>query len=192
LRRTGETGPLLPGLGAGAHSLSVRSAGSRPVSCIGLWGSSRSLPLFPGENPGLERRRDAGENRAQLGEASGALVRRERSDAAWRRSLGRIFGDGIGPALALVCGSARITSAHKNPLPVRRVLRGSPRPVAWWPSGLGIKESNEPRGGVDATAGFVLSNARSVPPQYPAAASLSGCGWTMSGLSVSSMRLNML
>jgi hypothetical protein len=82
------------------------------------------LPLFPGANPGLERGSGAGEGRAQLGESSGPVIGRERSEAARRGSPGSIFDDEIGPALASACGSARITSAHKNPLPVVRRVFG--------------------------------------------------------------------
>jgi hypothetical protein len=75
------------------------------------------LPPFPGAEPFIECR--GREDRPQFGYSSGAVVGRERSEASCRESVGRIFGDEVGPTLALVCESARI--AHKNPLPVRRV-----------------------------------------------------------------------
>jgi hypothetical protein len=71
------------------------------------------LPPFPGAEPFIECR--GREDRPQFGYSSGAVVGRERAEASYRESVGRIFSDGFRPALALVCGSARI--AHKNPLP---------------------------------------------------------------------------
>ena len=123
----------------GAHSPPVRSAGPRPVWSTGLWGSSRLLPPFPGVDPGLELGGGIGEHGPQHGEAAGLLLGRRRAEASRRGSVGRNFGEGIGPALALGQGLVRIMSAHKNPLPVRRVFRDSPRPVAWSAVGLGIK-----------------------------------------------------
>src|SRR5208337_1194907 len=128
----------------GAHSPPVRSAGPRPVLGTRMWGSSRLLPLFPGVDPGLELGGGIGEHGPQHGEAAGLLLGRRRAEASRRGSVGRNLGEGIGPALALGQGWVRITSAHKNPLPVRRVFRGSPRPLACPQSALASKESNEP------------------------------------------------
>jgi hypothetical protein len=89
------------------------------------------------------------EDRPQFGYSSGAVIGRERA-AAWE-SVGRIFGDGFRPALALVCGSARM--AHKNPLPGNRGWI-SPRPEAWWaPRPWHQKYQTNPRNGVTAISG---------------------------------------
>jgi hypothetical protein len=83
-------------------------------------------------------------------------------------SVGRIFGDEVGPTLASVSGSARMTSAHKNPLPVVRRVVGTASAGRLVPSALASKTSNEPHGGRYSTAGLVLFNARSIPSQSPA------------------------
>ncbi len=94
------------------------------------------LPLFPGIDPGLERR--GREDRPQFGYSAGAVYGREWSEVSCRESAGRIFGDRFRPALASVCVSVRITSEHKTPLPGNRGWI-SPQPVAWWAFGLGVK-----------------------------------------------------
>ena len=141
----GEGGEGDTGLGLGPPgALSpVRSAGPRPASGTRMWGSSRLAPPVPRRDPGLERRgRRRRGHGPQLGEAAGRLVGRERAEASRRGSVGRIFGDGFRPALALVGGSARI--AHKNPLPgepgVDFASAGSLGPVRPWHQ----RESHEP------------------------------------------------
>ena len=50
----GEGDADLVVLGPPGRLSPVRSAGPRPASSTGLWGSSRLFPLFPGVDPGLE------------------------------------------------------------------------------------------------------------------------------------------
>ena len=109
----GDTGLVL-GLPR-AHSLPVRSAGPRPVWSTRMWGSSRLLPLFPGVDPGLELGGGIGEHGPQHGEAAGLLLGRRRAEASRRGSVGRNFGEGIGPALALGQGLVRIVAREPPP-----------------------------------------------------------------------------
>ena len=127
---------LAPGSWGGTHRIPVRSAGPRPVWSTGLSGSSRLLPPFPGVDPGLELGGGIGEHGPQHGEAVGLLLVRRRAEAPRRGSVGRIFGDGIGPALALGQGWVRIIS--RSPLPIEMGF-GLPRPDSLVAFGLGIK-----------------------------------------------------
>ena len=114
-----------------------RSAGWRPVTRAGLWWQSWPAPLLAAPEAGLEQRGGAGQGRPRRVAAACPLGRGQRDGTPGRPGgRGRIFGR----ALATLGGSARMASAHKAPLPVRRGFRGSPRPVRLVPpDGLGIK-----------------------------------------------------
>lgn len=115
---------------------------------------------------GLEHRGSVGQGSPELGEASGAFVPRKRYDWVRRGSFGGIFDEPVRPALALVVGSVRIIGAHKNPLPiVRRVFRGSPRPVRLPPGRPWHQElSTNPRSGLAASSGVRSLYSVAGPP----------------------------